>query len=75
MDKTEALLKHMSDLAAWLEMQAREFDSGHFRPLTGSEDESAEIAASYRHKLKNVEAVVQAYHRLAAKENTRKMAG
>jgi hypothetical protein len=67
MDKTEALLKHMRDLAAWLEIQAREFDSGHFH--LNDDEETAEIAAAYRHKLKNVEAVVQAYNRLAAREN------
>lgn len=58
MDKTDALLKHMRDLAAWLEIQACEFDN-----VQGSE-----IAAEYRHKLRNIEAVVQAYNRLRARE-------
>jgi hypothetical protein len=68
MDKTEALLKHLRDLAGWLEIQAREFDNGHIGPA--DEDARAEIAASYRHKQRNVMAVVQAYNRLTAREKS-----
>jgi hypothetical protein len=69
MDKTEALLKHMRDLAQWLEIQAREFDNGSIRPANG--DEGAQIAANYRHKLRNITAVVQAYSRLTARDSKR----
>lgn len=67
MDKTQALLTHMQELAGWLEIQAREFENGHVRSLGGEE---ADIAASYRHKLRNVMAVVQAYTRLAEREKS-----
>jgi hypothetical protein len=68
MDKTEALLKHMRELAAWLEIQARDFDNGRARHLNGGVDDSADAAADFRHKLGNIAAVVQAYHRLKARE-------
>ena len=69
MDKTEALLKHMRDLAAWLEIQAREFDNGHARHFNDGADDSADTAASYRHKQGNIVAVVQAYNRLKSRES------
>jgi|HubBroStandDraft_4_1064222.scaffolds.fasta_scaffold1877585_2 hypothetical protein len=69
MDKTEALLKHMRDLAAWLEIQAQDFENGHARHFHRGEDDSADAAASYRHRLRNIVAVVQAYNRLSAREN------
>ena len=69
MDKTEALLKHMRELAGWLEIQAREFDNGHIRPI-GGEEQASEIAIAYRHKLRNVMAVVQAYNRLSQRKKS-----
>jgi hypothetical protein len=74
MDKTEALLKQMRDLAAWLEIQAREFESGHARHFHDGADDSADAAADYRHKLGNIVAVVQAYSRFKAAEGSQKSA-
>jgi len=56
----------------WLLAQAAEFDSGQ-RKLSGriggkEVDISSNIAAEYRHKAGNMEAVLQAYWRLHAKE-------
>jgi hypothetical protein len=72
MDKTEALLKHMRDLAAWLEIQAQEFENGGARHFNKGEDDSADAAANYRYRLRNVVAVVEAYHRLKAREGIKK---
>ena len=69
MDKTEALLQHLRELAAWLEIQAREFDSGHTRHFHEGVEDSADAAANFRHKLRNIVAVVQAYKRLKARES------
>jgi hypothetical protein len=56
----------------WLLAQAAEFDSGQ-RKVSGriggkEADISPNIAAEYRHKAGNMEAVLQAYWRLHAKE-------
>ena len=55
----------------WLNTQALEFETGQ-RRLTGriggkEVDLSPNIAAEYRHKAGNMEAVLQAYERLHAK--------
>jgi hypothetical protein len=71
MDKTEALLKHMRDLAAWLEIQAQDFDNGDAHHYNGGQDDSADAAANYRHRLRNIVAVVQAYNRLTGREEIR----
>lgn len=68
MDKTQALLKHMRDLAGWLEIQAQEFENGQACHFHAGEDDSLDAAANYRHRLRNIVAVVQAYNRLTAKE-------
>jgi hypothetical protein len=68
MDKTGALLKHMRDLAAWLEIQAREFENGRACHFHDGEDDSADAAASYRRRLRNIVAVVQAYNRLTGRK-------
>ncbi len=60
----------MQNLAQWLEIQAREFDNGRIRPSEGGPEAGAELAASYRHKLRNVMAVVQAYNRLTEREKS-----
>ena len=57
----------------WLLTQAAEFESGE-RKLTGQMrgkevDLSANIAAEYRHKAGNMQAILQAYERLHAKGN------
>jgi len=56
----------------WLIAQAADFESGA-RKVTGriggkDVDISPNIAAEYRHKAGNMEAVMQAYERLHAKE-------
>lgn len=68
MDKTEALLRHMHDLAGWFELQAQEFESGNARHFRRGEDDSAAAAAGYRHKLRDIVTVVQAYNRLKARD-------
>jgi len=75
MDKTEALLNHMRDLAAWLEIQARDFDNGDARHFHDGQDDSADAAANYRHRLRNIVAVVQAYNRLTARDEIREEIG
>jgi len=55
----------------WLLAQAADFESGQ-RKVTGQMrgkdiDLSANIAAEYRHKAGNMEAILQAYQRLHAK--------
>ena len=55
----------------WLLIQAAEFEKGE-RRLTGQMrgkdvDLSANIAAEYRHKAGNMQAILQAYERLHAK--------
>ena len=57
----------------WLLIQAAEFEKGE-RRLTGQMrgkdvDLSANIAAEYRHKAGNMQAILQAYERLHAKGN------
>lgn len=69
MDKNEALLKHLRDLAGWLEIQVREFEHGRIH-ADGGAGEQADIVASYRHKQRNVMAVVEAYNRLTAREKS-----
>jgi len=56
----------------WLIAQAADFESGA-RKVTGriggkDVDISPNIAAEYRHKAGNMEAIMQAYERLHAKE-------
>lgn len=56
----------------WLLSQAADFESGA-RKVTGriggkDVDISPSIAAEYRHKAGNMEAIMQAYERLHAKE-------
>ena len=56
----------------WLLTQAAEFESGQ-RTVSGriggkEVDISTNIAAEYRHKAGNMEAIMQAYWRLHAKE-------
>ncbi len=56
----------------WLTAQAADFESGA-RKVTGcfggkDVDISPNIAAEYRHKAGNMEAIMQAYERLHAKE-------
>jgi len=72
MDKTEALLKHMRDVANWLEIRAREFENGDARHFQDGADDSSSTAADYRHKLGNIVAVLQAYNRLKAAESIHK---
>ena len=55
----------------WLAVQATEFETGQ-RKLTGriggkEVDLSSNIAAEYRHKAGNMQAILQAYERLHAK--------
>ena len=55
----------------WLLTQAAEFESGE-RKLTGGMrgkeiDLSANVAAEYRHKAGNMQAILEAYERLHAK--------
>ena len=57
----------------WLLIQAADFENGQ-RKLSGriggkEVDISANIAAEYRHKAGNMEAVLQAYWRLHARES------
>ena len=55
----------------WLLTQAAEFESGERKlsaPMRGTEvDLSTNIAAEYRHKAGNMQAILQAYERLHAK--------
>jgi hypothetical protein len=57
----------------WLLTQAAEFESGERKvvaKMRGKEiDLSPNIAAEYRHKAGNMQAILQAYERLHAKEN------
>jgi len=57
----------------WLLTQAAEFESGERKivaQMRGKEiDLSPNIAAEYRHKAGNMQAILQAYERLHAKEN------
>jgi hypothetical protein len=56
----------------WLLFQADEFEKGERKLIAhmrGSEvDLTPNIALEYRHKAGNMEAILQAYHRLHAKE-------
>jgi hypothetical protein len=67
-----ALLAAYQTEIAWLLAQAEEFESGQ-RKVTGKiagqeVDISANYAAEYRHKAGNMQAILQAYERLHAKE-------
>jgi hypothetical protein len=57
----------------WLIAQAAEFESGDRKivaKMRGQEiDLSPNIAAEYRHKAGNMQAILQAYERLHTKEN------
>ena len=68
-----ALLVAYQAEIAWLLVQAEEFESGQ-RKVTGKVggqevDISANYANEYRHKAGNMQAVLQAYERLHAKES------
>jgi len=66
-----ALLAAYNEQINWLLTQAKEFESGE-RKLSGQMrgkeiDLSPNIAAEYRHKAGNMQAVLAAYERLHAK--------
>jgi hypothetical protein len=69
MDKTEALLGHFRKIAALLEIEARDYESGCARQLKGNMDVSADSAASLRHRAANILAVIEAFRRLTARES------
>ena len=66
-----ALLAAYQAQIDWLLTQAAEYESGERKlmgPMRGTEvDLSANIAAEYRHKAGNMEAILEAYERLHAK--------
>ena len=69
----QALIAAYQTQIDWLLTQAAEFESGE-RKLTGGMrgkevDLSANIAAEYRHKAGNMQAILEAYERLHAKGN------
>jgi hypothetical protein len=68
MDKTEALLKHLQDMAAWLEIEAGTYENGAARHFRGDVDDSEAVAASYRHRLGNSVSVIRAFQRLSARD-------
>ena len=68
-----ALIAAYQNQIAWLLIQAAEFESGE-RKLSATMrgkvvDLSPNIAAEYRHKAGNMQAVLEAYERLHAKGN------
>jgi hypothetical protein len=69
-----ALLDAYQAQIDWLLRQAAEFESGERKlwgRIGGKEvDISANIAAEYRHKAGNMEAIRQAYQRLHARESS-----
>jgi hypothetical protein len=68
MDKTEELLGHFRNLAAFLEIEARDYENGNATHYTGIVDDSADFAADLRHKAGNVLAVIACYNRIRARE-------
>jgi hypothetical protein len=74
----QALLNAYQAEIDWLLVQAAEFESGA-RKLTGQMrgkeiDLSPNIAAEYRHKAGNMQAILQAYERLHPREPDLKLA-
>ena len=61
----------------WLLTQAAEFETGHRQLLAGMRgkeiDLSPNIAAEFRHKAGNMQAILEAYVRLHAKEHCLKL--
>jgi hypothetical protein len=68
MDKTEALLGHFPNLAAYLEIEAGDCESGNATHSTAMVEDSADFAADLRHKRGNVLAVISCFRRLRARE-------
>ena len=68
----DALITAYQAQTDWLLAQAADFESGARKVIArigGKEvDLSPNIAAEYRHKAGNMEAILQAYERLHAKE-------
>ena len=66
-----ALIAAYQSQIDWLLTQAAEFEGGERKlsaPMRGKEvDLSTNIAAEYRHKAGNMQAILQAYERLNAK--------
>ena len=68
MDKTEALLGHIRNLAAYLEIEARDYENGNATHYTGMVEDSADFAADLRHKVGNVLAVIASFRQTKARE-------
>jgi hypothetical protein len=68
-DKTEALLGHLRKMAEWLQVEARNYEDGATRHLIANIDDSADRAASLRHKAGNILAVIESYKRLKSRES------
>jgi hypothetical protein len=68
MDKNEAMLGYLRGLAAFLEIQARDYELGKTRHFTEAIDDSADTAAGLRHKARNVMTLVACYGRLTDRD-------
>ena len=68
MDKTEALLGHFRKIAALLEIEARDYESGRARQIEGNMDVSDDSAVNLRHRANNILAVIEAFRRMSARE-------
>ena len=67
MEKTDALLQYFRQMANWMEIQARDYESGKATHCTGQQDDSPAAAARLRHKAANILTVIDSFTRLTGR--------